>query len=123
MRQSRSTHGSRHLNCRVSNPRVLHLNRNPCITDAAFEHFQTFNGVKGIHTLNVSDCTTITDRAFENLRGINALNMGGCRQITDKSFEKLRGIHTLNMGGCTKITDKGFDNLRGINALDMGVSF
>ena len=77
--------------------RYLHLNHNPSITDAAFDHFQTFRGDKGLDTLNMSWCRQITDKAFENLRGINTLDVSFCRQITDKAFENLRGISTLVM--------------------------
>ena len=81
--------------------RYLHLNGNKSIRDAAFGHFQTFRGEKGIHTLYMNNCTQITDKAFESLRGIHTLDMGNCTQITDEAFEKLRGISTLNMGGCS----------------------
>ena len=99
--------------------RYLNLNGNKSITDAAFDHFQTFDGVKGIDTLYMSGCATITDKAFENLRGIRTLNMYGCTAITDKAFENLRGIRTLYLNGCTKVTDKAFVSLRGIDTLYM----
>ncbi len=80
--------------------RYLHLNCSDSITDEVFDHFQTFDGLKGIHTLNMSECRNITDKAFECLRGIHTLDMTGCTQITDKGFENLRGIHELDMDRC-----------------------
>jgi hypothetical protein len=100
--------------------RYLHLHENESITDVAFDHFQTFNGSRGIHTLDMSHCWQITDKAFANLRGVHTLNMFCCRQITDKAFEHLRGVHTLNMLYCWQITDTAFENLQGIHTLYMG---
>ena len=72
--------------------RYLHLNRNKSISDAAFGHFQTFRGEKGIHTLDMGNCTQITDKAFESLRGIHTLYMAGCSASSIATATKVLGI-------------------------------
>ena len=71
--------------------RYLHLNMNKSITDAAFGHFQTFRGEKGIHTLNMWDCTQITDKAFENLRGVQTLRMRCLQGFVNTTAKRVLG--------------------------------
>ena len=84
------------------------------VRDAAFVH------LRGIHTLAVGGCDhgTITDAAFVHLHGIQKLDMSCCWQatITDAAFVHLRGIHPLYMDGCNQltITDAAFEQLRGM---------
>jgi len=91
------------------------LNMNNCtqITDQIFPY------LAGIHTLDMGNCTRVTDRAFYYLTDIHTLNMSGCTQITDQVFPYLAGIRALNMSGCTQITDNAFSHLTGIHTLNM----
>jgi len=91
------------------------LNMSCCntISKAAFTH------LKGIHTLDMSDCNQITGILFIHFRGIHTLNISGCWRITDQAFRYLEGIHTLNMSDCSRITDAAFVYLKGIHTLVM----
>ena len=97
------------------------LNMSLCsqITDAAFAH------LTGIHTLDMSYCSQITDDAFVHLKGIHTLDMNYCyqRTITDAAFAHLKGIHTLNMWCCDNITDAAFVHLKGIHTLTIDSFF
>ena len=58
--------------------------------------------MKGIHSLDISECTqnTITDKAFSNLEWNTYLKYeinADQNTITDGAFVHLKGIHTLNM--------------------------
>lgn len=83
------------------------------ITDEAFKHLE------GIHTLDMTFCTPITNDAFNYLKGsIHTPIMNDCRQdtITDEAFRYLKGsIHTLFMIDCNQntITDAAFEHLEG----------
>lgn len=104
-------------------------------------HFQYFKDT--IHTLNMSYCTQITDKAFQHLKGIRQLSMECCKQITNDAFRHLQGsiyrlnigyckqitndafrylqesIHTLEMCYCERITDEAFQHLKGIHRLSI----
>ena len=85
--------------------RHLHLNMTLSLTDAtaAFGHFQTFrDGVKGVHTLDVSSSEQTSYKALECLCGVRVLNMMHCTQSTDKAVENLRGIHNHNKFGFSR---------------------
>ena len=92
------------------------------IVDADFVHIRGDARVR-LHTVNISECLSVTDAAFVHLRGIHTLDMNNCRQITDAAFVHLRGIHTLDMSYCNQatITDAAFVYLRGIHMLNIAL--
>jgi hypothetical protein len=75
-----------------------------------------------VESLDISDCTNITDAAFPYLKRVRHLNMRGLNQesITDAAFAHLKGIVELKVRGFTQLTDAAFEHLRGIQILDMG---
>ena len=69
---------------------------------------------QGIHTLDISRCTRITDAGLAHLTGIHTLTMRGCARITNAGLAHLTGIHTLNMSLCDRITNAGLAHLTGV---------
>jgi hypothetical protein len=70
--------------------------------------------LKGIHTLDLSDCAQITDKGLVHLKGIHTLSLCAFKQITDKGLVHLKGIHFLNLMYCRQITDKGLEHVKGV---------
>ena len=70
--------------------------------------------LKGVHTINLSDCTRITDKGLESLKGVHTIDLYNCRGITDKGLESLKGAHTIYLYNCKGITDKGLELLKGV---------
>ena len=56
--------------------------------------------MSGVHTLNISRGSGVTDAAFAHLRGIDELDASSCDQFTDAALSHLRGIRRLNLRGC-----------------------
>ena len=40
------------------------------------------------------DWTRITDKGLEYLKGVHTINLWNCTKITDKGLEYLKGVHT-----------------------------
>lgn len=82
--------------------------------------------LRGIRTLDISNCAHLSDAAFVHLRGIRHLRMRSCKQtsITNAAFSNLRGIERLDMEDCDQatITGNAFLQLRGIRHLNVGAS-
>ena len=103
--------------------RAVNVSGRADIVDSDFLHIRGFARHARLHTVNMEQCSGVTDAAFVHLRGVKMLDMSWCRQetITDAAFVHLHGIHALNMGGCQQatITDAAFVNLRNIRTLNM----
>jgi hypothetical protein len=90
--------------------------RQATLTDAAFAP------LRGIRTLNISQCPQFTHAAFAHLKGIHTLLMWACNQpaITDAALAHLKGIKCLVLWGCSiPFTDAGLAHLKGIKRLHM----
>ena len=68
---------------------------------------------RGVHTLDLSECSKITD--VSGLGGVHTLDLYSCSNITDVSG--LGGVHTLDLCCCDKITD--VSGLGGVHTLNL----
>ena len=68
--------------------------------------------LKGVHTIDLTDCQQITDVGLEHLKGVHTINLSHCHQITNAGLEHLKGVHTINLYTCNKITDVGLEHLK-----------
>src|SRR5436190_2136829 len=57
----------------------------------SLEHFD----FSYVSSLDLYECSRITDNELEHLKGIHTLDLSHCKQITDKGLGYLKGIHTL----------------------------
>ena len=57
---------------------------------------------------------TVNDYDLKLLKGVHTINLSDCTRITDKGLESLKGVHTINLSNCTGITDKGLESLKGV---------
>ena len=85
---------------------------------------------EALHTLNVSLCEQISDRAMvpfaSGLFNLRILSMAACR-LTDEGLTKvaktLQELHTLNIGQCSAVTDAGLEQvaagLSGLRSIDL----
>ena len=77
-----------------------------------------------LRSVDLSNCTQITDAGLAHLRGLTSLenlNLHGCVHITDAGLAHLRGLiflKDLNLSDCYKITDEGLAHLRGLISLE-----
>ena len=39
----------------------------------------------------------ITDAGLKHLKGVHTINLSNCNQITDAGLEHLKGVHTINL--------------------------
>ena len=102
--------------------RAVTVSKRLDIVNADFVHIHGVARAR-LHTVNIWECSWVTDAAFVHLRGIQFLDMKRCKQvtITNADFMHLRGIHKLIMWGCNQATstDAAFVHLRGIYTLYM----
>merc|ERR1711876_79338 len=92
------------------------------VSDSSMAHIAT--GLAHLRSLSLSSCQ-ITDagvtRIAKDLESLETLNMGQCTRLTDKTVETITQIKSVDLYGCTKISTEGLkvlnkcENLKVVN--------
>ncbi|PAA84675.1 hypothetical protein BOX15_Mlig000941g5, partial [Macrostomum lignano] len=94
--------------------RVLKLDKNDIITDAAFGHLG--RRCPELHQLCVADCVRVTDQALKaigQLRYIRVLNLADCVRLSDAGAKSIaeasfaQSLRELNLTNAVRLTDHG----------------
>ena len=72
--------------------------------------------LKGVHTINLSNCQRITDTGLSHLKGVHTIDLYGCKRITDIGLSHLKGVHTINLSNC-RVTDIGLSHLKSVHTI------
>ena len=73
--------------------------------------------LKGIHTINLSNCDKITDSGLVHLKNVHTIDLECCKKITDAGLVHLKNVQTIDISGCEKITDTGVAHLKNISKI------
>lgn len=79
-----------------------------------------FAPLAGVQKLNMSRSLGVTNAGFAQLGGyLSSLNISDCSNLTDAISGQLGRVHTLSIGSCLQLTDAFFTNLGQVSTLDM----
>ena len=68
------------------------------ITLAQIGYFGVFEKILRRHVRSniVFDSLNVTDAGLEHLKGVHTINLANCTKITDAGLKYLRGVHTIS---------------------------
>ena len=101
-----------------------HLEVEGClITDAAILSLGPLT-LKRLKSLNLKDCTLLTDATLTHLKPsshLQSLNLQNCKNISDVGIEYLQfctSLQDLNLTDCNQITDKSLEYLKHLEFME-----
>lgn len=84
----------------------------------SYANISSFQHLRGIHTLSVPNCISVTDESISHLSGIQNLDISFCKHVTGSSFGALKNIKSLKARG-SALKDDAISFLSGIESLDI----